>query len=140
MGLTNFQTTSRGKGPPQGRPPNRSHADSKRGTTRPGSGTQVLLLDGPQIRRKTGWVGHHLPRSSLGLPALKHPSTDLGRVSFSLRWGKATYSEGGRPVSASYLKSLSLDVIFSSRLEMWYEALAMMMVPVREAFGRLHVA
>lgn len=135
MRLTNFQTTSRGKGPPQGRPPNRSHADSKRGTTR-----TVLLLDGPQIRRKTGWVGHHLPRSSSGLPALKHPSADLGRVSFSLRRGKATYSEGGRPASASYLKSLSLDVIFSSRLEMWYEALAMMMVPVREAFGRLHVA
>ncbi|TNN40105.1 hypothetical protein EYF80_049731 [Liparis tanakae] len=33
--------------------------------------------------------------------------------------------------TSSYLKSLSLEVIFSSRLEMWYEALAMS-VPVRE--------
>lgn len=34
------------------------------------------------------------------------------------------------PGSAPHLKSLSLDVIFSSRLEMWYEALAMLVVPV----------
>lgn len=27
-----------------------------------------------------------------------------------------------------YLKSLSLEVIFSSRLEMWYEALAMLVL------------
>lgn len=29
-----------------------------------------------------------------------------------------------------YLKSLSLEVIFSSRLEMWYEALAMLVLAV----------
>lgn len=35
---------------------------------------------------------------------------------------------GGRGGSGrgSHLKSLSLDVIFSRRLEMWYEALAML--------------
>lgn len=31
-------------------------------------------------------------------------------------------------VNAFYLKSLSLEVIFSSRLEMWYEALAMLVL------------
>ena len=40
---------------------------------------------------------------------------------------------GGSSVSAGlrlYLKSLSLEVIFSSRLEMWYEALAMSVLAV----------
>lgn len=32
-----------------------------------------------------------------------------------------------------YLKSLSLDVIFSSRLEMWYEALAMLTASIPPA-------
>lgn len=31
-------------------------------------------------------------------------------------------------VDVFYLKSLSLEVIFSSRLEMWYEALAMLVL------------
>lgn len=34
----------------------------------------------------------------------------------------------GLIVDLFYLKSLSLEVIFSSRLEMWYEALAMLVL------------
>lgn len=48
--------------------------------------------------------------------------------------GAARRGLGGRQRArsgggGSHLKSLSLDVIFSSRLEMWYEALAMLMDP-----------
>lgn len=41
--------------------------------------------------------------------------------------------EGLKAGFRPYLKSLSLDVIFSSRLEMWYEALAMLTASIPPA-------
>lgn len=57
-------------------------------------------------------------------------------------WGKACVRaraadgapQGGRRVGfRPHLKSLSLDVIFSSKLEMWYEALAMLTASIPPA-------
>lgn len=79
--------------------------------------------------RGKGPAGFRQPRD--GLETSGKRTNQLRPKGWGNAWVRVRAADGGprggfRVGSGPHLKSLSLDVIFSSKLEMWYEALAML--------------